>query len=107
MIGAVLIASVLLAQAAPDAAAAPASSAVSTPARNAAVSPVTVTGVKPPGATNARGDELVCRTEPVLGTLFPKRICARRDEIAQRTREDQKETREATNLRPWRDPSGP
>jgi hypothetical protein len=105
MIGAVLAVSVLFAQAAPDAAAPPPAAAPAAPTK--AVSPVTVTGVKPPGAAGAKGDELVCRTEPVLGTLFPKRICARRDEIAQRTREDQKETREATNLRPWRDPSGP
>jgi hypothetical protein len=102
MIGAFLAATVLFAQAAaaatPDAAGAPAAASTAH-----VVSPVTVTGKK--AAAADRGSELVCRTEPVLGTLFPKKICARRDELAQRTREDQKETREATNLRPWKDPS--
>ena len=98
MISAVLAAAVLFAQAEPAAAPAAAKS-------GAAVSPVTVVGARPekPGTTHP--DELVCRNEPVLGTLFPKRICARRDELAERQRVDQAEVRKDQALRPWRDPA--
>jgi hypothetical protein len=101
MIVALFVAGALFAQATPAAASAPGAPSAAPPAAGHAVSPVVVTGKKPDAAD--RGSELVCRSETVLGTLFPKRICMRRDELAQRTREDQKETREATNLRPWRD----
>ena len=61
---------------------------------------VTVTGKKvSPGAPDPK--EIVCHREPVLGSLFPKEICARREDIAERRRQDQKDTREATNLRPY------
>jgi hypothetical protein len=49
---------------------------------------------------------VVCHDEVRLGSLFPKRICARKDELIQRTREDQAELRRNTALRPWRDPGG-
>jgi hypothetical protein len=92
MISVVLAATVLFLQAAPGAAAA---------APSSTVSPVTVNGS--PTAVKAHGSEMVCRDEPVLGTLFPKRICASRDQFAERQREDQKEARESTNLRPFKD----
>jgi hypothetical protein len=99
MIGAVLAATVLFFQAAPAATSvspSPAAAPAST------VSPVTVNGKK--ASAKPDGSEVVCRTEPVLGTLFPKKICASRDQFAERTRQDQKETREATNLRPYKIP---
>ncbi len=93
----------LLAQGAP-ATAATAGNAISPPAATApgSVSPVIVPGKKGQVAEKLQG-EMVCRSEAVLGTLFPKRICATRQEIAERRTWDQKETREATNLRPWQD----
>jgi hypothetical protein len=97
MIGAVLAATVLFFQAAPTAdhpAAAPAKS----------VSPVTVTGQGGPAKVDDSAT-VVCHDEKVLGTLFPKRICGRKDELAARTREDQAEHRRNTALRPWRDPA--
>jgi len=108
MISAVLAAAILFAQAEPAAAPAapPASTAAAAAKTGNAVSPVTVVGAKPEKPGVARPDELVCRTEPVLGTLFPKRICARRDELAERQRIDQAETRKAQALRPWKDPGG-
>lgn len=103
MISAVLAATALFVQAAP--AAAPAAPAVVATPPGSAVSPVVVNGVRPakPAATNP--DELVCRTEPVLGTLFPKKICARREDLAERQRIDQAEVRKAQALRPWKDPA--
>ena len=103
MISAVLAATVLFFQAAPAADQPPAAPAA-TPGKS--VSPVTVTGkgahASPPG------DEatVVCHDEVRLGSLFPKRICARKDELIQRTREDQAEQRRNTALRPWKDPGG-
>jgi hypothetical protein len=38
--------------------------------------------------------------------LFPKQVCARKEDITARRREDQAEVRRDTALRPWRDPSG-
>src|ERR1700759_5312335 len=102
MISALFTAAALLFQAAPAAAASPPAAAVPPSATTGStVSPATVTGKKKDDLT-AKNAEVVCRTEPVLGTLFPKKICARRDEMAERTRVDQKETREATNLRPYK-----
>jgi hypothetical protein len=95
MIGAIFSAAVLLFQAAPDAAAA---------APTHAVSPVTVTPGRKTGAPDPA--EMVCHKEPVMGTLFPKQVCARRDEIAERRRVDQASTRESQALRPWKDPGG-
>lgn len=95
MIAVMFAAAVVLAQAAPAAtpsAAAPASAPHG-------VSGVTVTGE----ATKKRvvdPKEVICHKEPVLGSLFPKQICARREEFAQRTREDQKETRDSVLYNP-------
>jgi hypothetical protein len=38
----------------------------------------------------------------VLGSLFPKEICAKREDIAQRRREDQQYVRETQALRPFK-----
>ena len=102
MFSAILAATVLLVQAAPAATESSVSPSAAAPAGGTAVSPVTVTGVKPAKAA-PKPDELVCRTEVVLGTLFPKKICARRDELADRQRTDQAELRRNTALRPWKD----
>jgi hypothetical protein len=103
MISAVLAATALFFQAAPvaDPAAAAPSAA---PAKS--VSPVTVTGKGARTSTPTDGATVVCHDEVRLGSLFPKRICARKDELLQRTREDQAEQRRNTALRPWRDPGG-
>jgi hypothetical protein len=102
MIAALFAASVVMFQAAPAAepsAAPPASTA----ARG--VTGVTVTGEK--AKKNAPDPkEVICHREPVLGSLFPKEVCARREDIADRKRLDQKYVRDSQALRPWRDPSG-
>jgi hypothetical protein len=97
----IFAAAILLAQAAPALAQTDAPSPP--PAKvGKDVGGVTVTGKKvAPGAPDQK--EIVCHREPVLGSLFPKEICARREDIAERRRVDQQNTREATNLRPYRD----
>lgn len=102
MFSAIFAATVLLVQAAPATSDSTVPSSAAAPEGGTAVSPVTVTGVKP-AKPAPRPDELVCRTEPVLGSLFPKKICARRDELAERQRTDQAELRRNTALRPWKD----
>jgi hypothetical protein len=100
MISVIFAAAVLFAQAEPAAAsAANPPAAAPTPG---AVSPVTVTGKK---KTQADPNEVVCHSEPVLGTLFPKRVCATRQEIADRRNVDQASTRQSQALRPWKDPA--
>jgi hypothetical protein len=103
MISAVLAATVLFFQAAP-AADHPAVAPSAAPAKS--VSPVTVTGKDARTSTPTDGSTVVCHDEVRLGSLFPKRICARKDELLQRTREDQAEQRRNTALRPWKDPGG-
>jgi hypothetical protein len=99
MISAVLAATVLFFQAAP------AADHPGAPAPAKSVSPVTVTGQGARTSTPTDGATVVCHDEVRLGSLFPKRICARKDEILQRTREDQAEQRRNTALRPWKDPA--
>jgi hypothetical protein len=89
MIGVVLAAAVVLAQAA--SAAPPASSAPGDGTAHG-VSGVTVTGKK---SRAADPDELICHREAVLGSLLPKQTCARREDILERRRLDQTETRHA------------
>jgi hypothetical protein len=102
MIAVVFAAAVVLAQAAPDAAA-PATPPTATAPHG--VSGVTVTGQKvKPGAPDPK--EVICRREKVIGSLFPKETCARREDIADRQRLDQKTVRDAQALRPWKDPGG-
>lgn len=102
MISAVLAATVLLFQAAPAADHPPAAPAAA-PAKS--VSPVTVTGKDARTSTPTDGSTVVCHDEKRLGSLFPQRICGRKDEFLQRTREDQAEHRRNTALRPWKDPA--
>jgi hypothetical protein len=101
----IFAAAILLAQAAPALAQtdtpAAAPSPPPAPASGKNLSGVTVTGKKAaPGAPDQK--EVVCHREPVLGSLFPKEICARREDIAERRREDQQTTREMTALRPYK-----
>jgi len=95
MIGALFAVAVLYAQAAPAADQGAATNA-SAPR---GVSGVTVTGEQAKKRV-ADPKEVICHKEPVLGSLFPKQVCARREEFAQRTREDQKETRDAVLYNP-------
>ena len=98
MLGAVLGFAFVLAQAAPAAAslAAPAPAAAKT---GKDLSGVTVTGQK-----KARDDvdpkEVVCHSEAVLGSRFPVKVCARREEISERRFIDQMEVRRMTALKP-------
>ena len=110
MIGAIFSATVLLLQAAPEAATpvsatGPAPTPTPTTAAHA-VSPVTVTS----GRKNATSDpaEMICHKEPVIGSLFPRKVCAR-------TREMRSPNAGASIRRPhepprpsvpWRDPGG-
>jgi hypothetical protein len=93
MLGAILTATILFAQAAPETT--PPAAAAPPPAGS--VSPLTVTGKKAEAEK-----EVVCHSEPVLGSLFPKKVCATRQALAERTREDQERVREWTALRPYK-----
>jgi hypothetical protein len=89
----------LFAQAAP-AATSPAPPPETAPTMGAVVSPLTLNGSKP--SEEAKAAEVVCHSEPVLGTLFPKKICAPRRDIAERKRIDQAYVRDTQALRPFR-----
>jgi hypothetical protein len=104
MISAVLAATVLFFQAAPATDHAATAAPAAAPSKS--VSPVTVNGKN--GKTTALDDPatVVCHDEKRLGSLFPTRVCARKDEIVMRQREDQAEHRRNTALRPWKDPGG-
>jgi hypothetical protein len=99
MISALLTAAVLLAQAAPQAA--PEATAAPPAAAGKTVSPVTVTP-SPSISKRREADptEVVCTSELPIGSRFPVKTCARRDERHQRTQEDQMEVRRWTALRP-------
>ncbi|HEX3365500.1 hypothetical protein [Phenylobacterium sp.] len=90
MIGAVFAAAVLLMQAAP-ATAPPAPSA--TPAASASVSPLTVTGRKQQSG-DLDPNQVLCHSEPKLGSLFPTKVCATRRETDERRRNDQEQARD-------------
>ena len=100
MITPLLMAAAIFAQATPAAAPAAASSAPSAapPAAGAPkdLSGVTVTGQK----KGSDPTEVVCHSEPVLGSMFPKKVCASRQAIAERRDQDQAELRKWTALRP-------
>lgn len=106
MISAIFAAAIMFAQATPAVAAPDTAAAAVPPASTPhGVSGVTVTGEKPKkGAPDPK--EVVCHKERVMGTLFPKEICARREDIADRQRVDQKTVRDSQALRPWKDPAG-
>jgi hypothetical protein len=73
------------------------------PAAPATVSPAVVNGAAKP--SEADMDKVVCHNERVLGTLFPKKTCASRRELADRADRDQQATRDMTAMRPYKDPS--
>jgi hypothetical protein len=96
MLSAVLTAAALFLQAAP-AAVADAPSAAPTPSPAPAlgpatsVAPVTVNGAKSKSA-NLDPGRLICHNETVLGTLFPKKVCATQREMAERRDNDRQVT---------------
>jgi len=78
-------ASILLADTTPAAAAA--ANAVTPPAAATdTVSPATVTAA--PKAAPANKPRVVCRTEPVTGSMFPKKTCYTTDDMAQRKQDE-------------------
>lgn len=99
-----LTAAVIFAQAAPDAAQPPAALQAPAPAEAAAsngrtVSPLTVAPLPKPKVEVAR-DTVVCRTEPTLGSLFPKKVCMTKGQMDERRRVDQENVREWTRPPP-------
>jgi hypothetical protein len=89
MIIAIMAASALFATSVPAAAPAP-------------VSPVTVNGKhqKLDDASVAK-DTMVCESEQVLGTLFKKKICATREEMADHRAVSQEELKKIQAYRPY------
>jgi hypothetical protein len=83
---------VALAAVAVSARAAPAPGSDTAAAKSQGVTGVTVTGEKPKKNV-ADPKEVICHREPVLGSLFPKEVCARREDFAERNRTDQAGTR--------------
>ena len=63
------------------------------------VSGVTVTGKRIP-ESQKDPKEILCRDETVLGSRFPVKVCAQRQEFAQRQREDQEQLREWVAVKP-------
>jgi hypothetical protein len=84
MISALFAAAALFMQVTPAAVQAPAAAA---PPGSSAVSPVTVNGKKA-AAADLSQSEVICHSEAVIGSLFPKKVCASRREITERKRED-------------------
>jgi len=101
MIGALLTVAVLFAQASPDAAPAPSAAPPASTAKPSAngVSGVTVTA-KPKQRDDVDPKEVVCHSEMPIGSRFPQKICARREEITERRNVDQAEVRRWVALRP-------
>ncbi len=98
MFSAVLAAAALFVQAAPAAAgdapsAAPSPSAPAVAASGpvTSIAPVTVNGARSKTA-NLESGRLICHNETVLGTLFPKKVCATQREIAERRENDRQVT---------------
>jgi hypothetical protein len=60
------------------------------------VTGVTVTGKKPT-ATDFSSKEVVCHSEAVIGSLFPKKVCATKGELALRRQNDQEVARRFEN----------
>ncbi|MGZ6040413.1 MAG: hypothetical protein ACXWKR_17220, partial [Phenylobacterium sp.] len=56
------------------------------------LSGVTVTGKKST-AVDLGAKEVVCHSEPVLGSMFPKKVCATKGELALRRQNDQEVAR--------------
>ena len=94
MIAAAFTAAVLLMQAAPS------NAPLGDLAGTRSVSPVTVTP-KPGESVDIAKRELVCQDQPVLGTLFPKRVCITREEMNDQRRQSQDYVRQSQALRPY------
>jgi hypothetical protein len=62
------------------------------------LSGVTVTAKK--AASDLDQKEVVCHKEAVLGSLFPKQVCATREARAERTRQDRKDLEDSLLYRP-------
>jgi hypothetical protein len=89
MISAVFAAAMLFMQAAPAATAlGPASSAA--PTASNSVAPLTVTSRKQQSG-DLDPNQVTCHSEPVLGSLFPKKVCATRREASERKQNDQQQ----------------
>ncbi len=96
MIGAPIIAAILLAQAAPEAApeTAPTAPAAQPPA-SSTVSPVEVQGQKPVSRRREVNlDEVTCHDELPPGTRFKIRVCATNRQFRERTEEQQELVRD-------------
>lgn len=96
MIGGVLAAAVLFAQAAP---ATPPQAAEPPKTAATSVSPLTVEGKK---SAAEDGKTMQCHSEILLGSSIPRKVCARKEEFAERKREDQQRVREWQALRPYK-----
>ena len=92
MYSAAFAAIVLFFQAAPAATPVPAKTAPAAETGHA-VSGVTVTA-KTPKSEEAAQNTVVCHSEPVLGSLFPKKVCATVRETADRKKNDQEVARD-------------
>jgi hypothetical protein len=90
MISAIFAAGLLFMQAQPTADPATAPAAAPTPSGHA-VSPLTVTSRKQQSG-DLNPAEVVCHSESVIGSRFPKKVCASRRELAERRQEDQATT---------------
>jgi len=101
MIAIVFAAAVVMAQAAPAADAANGPSAAPPAAKTPKdLSGVTVQGESLKKRAPPDPKEVVCHKETVIGSMFPKTVCAQRQEFAQRTREDQKDLRDSLLYNP-------
>jgi len=63
------------------------------------VSGVTVTGKRIP-ESQKDPKEILCHNEAVLGSRFPVKVCAQRQQFAERQREDQEQLREWVAVKP-------
>jgi hypothetical protein len=90
MLNAAFAAAVLLLQIAP---------AATPPApAPAAVSPVIVKGQKP---SVAEDNQVICHSEKVIGSLFPRQVCATKAQLADRRFQDRQDLERGTALRPY------
>ena len=94
MINAVLIAGLLFVQAAPPSVAI----AASAQASGREVAGGTVTRRQP--GSDADPKDVICHDEALVGSRLSKRVCAIREELAQRRREDQQQLREWVAVSP-------
>ncbi|THD61539.1 hypothetical protein [Phenylobacterium sp.] len=96
-----LLAAAIFTQAAP--AAAPSSTSSPAPAAtpgDKTVSPLVITPeAKPPSASDIQKYVLVCHNETVLGSMFPKQVCATQAQFTERRNLDQQEVRRWQSLK--------